>query len=219
MISPALFSRNGFLHASRRLLHCRQLQRAAQLSTESRRQVYTNDMQYMVHSEFLGSPTRPEVEPTAPWPSKNSFSDEGEKPAYGEVPRTSILMELTDRVGILSDVLRHFWKFDVNICRIESRPNWDQPARGRARQFDFFVDIEGSISDPNVSKLLKALSTITDKLLILDEKKVHWFPRHVSELDLVADRTLSAGTDLESDHPGFQDPVSLSTFLAHPRPV
>lgn len=36
---------------------------------------------------------------------------------------------------------------------------------------------------------------------------VQWFPRHVSELDYIANRTLDAGTDLESDHPGFNDPI------------
>jgi phenylalanine-4-hydroxylase len=34
---------------------------------------------------------------------------------------------------------------------------------------------------------------------------VQWFPRHISELDLIANRTLDAGVDLESDHPGFND--------------
>lgn len=37
--------------------------------------------------------------------------------------------------------------------------------------------------------------------------KVDWFPRHVSELDLIANRVLDAGIDLEADHPGFYDPM------------
>ena len=36
---------------------------------------------------------------------------------------------------------------------------------------------------------------------------VPWFPRHISDLDLIATKTLDAGTDIESDHPGFNDPV------------
>lgn len=122
---------------------------------------------------------------------------------YGESPRTSLLMELSDRVGVLHDVLRFFWKHDVNICRIESRPV--KVSSSGQRRFDFFVDLEGSVADKNVSRLLEDLQPMTAKLLILDEKKVHWFPRHISELDLIAGRTLDAGVDLESDHPGFQD--------------
>ena len=36
---------------------------------------------------------------------------------------------------------------------------------------------------------------------------MNWFPRHISELDLIANRTLDAGIDLEADHPGFLDPL------------
>jgi phenylalanine-4-hydroxylase len=127
-------------------------------------------------------------------------------------PRTSLLMELTDRVGVLHDVLRFFWKYDVNICRIESRPSTGTVANPK---FDFFVDMEGSVEDDNgnIQQLLQALqvSPFVDKLIIIDDKRnVHWFPRHVSEIDLIANRVLDAGQDLEADHPGFLDPLYRS---------
>lgn len=62
-------------------------------------------------------------------------------------PKTSILMEMTDRVGVLHDVLKYFWKHDINIVRIESRPKL-------GNKFDFFIDFEGSCSQKNVQGLI-----------------------------------------------------------------
>jgi prephenate dehydratase len=89
---------------------------------------------------------------------------------YRDLPRTSLLMELTDGVGVLHDVLRYFWKYDINVSRIESRPVKDG-VMGEKR-FDFFVDFDGQRGDTDVERLLDSLKPMTDKLLILDEKEV-----------------------------------------------
>ena len=58
------------------------------------------------------------------------------------------------------------WKYDVNITRIESRIKQNRSI------FDFFVDFQGRVGDANVDALLRELRSITDKLLVLDEKEV-----------------------------------------------
>lgn len=50
---------------------------------------------------------------------------------------------------------------------------------------------------------------------VLDDRIVPWFPRNEGELDVIANKVLEAGVDIESDHPGFSDlgtphPVALS---------
>lgn len=110
---------------------------------------------------------------------------------FGEHPRVSLLMELKDEVGILHEVLKYFWKYDLNVSRIESRPvqsnrnhksQWilnDRQSKAATPVFDFYLDFHGSLGDPVVQKLMNDLAPLTEKLLVLDEKDVHWFPRHI----------------------------------------
>jgi phenylalanine-4-hydroxylase len=114
--------------------------------------------------------------------------------------RVSLLIELADRPGALEEVLHHFSCHGVNLTHIESRPAHE----GR---FDFYVDCEGRRGDRAIDGVIDALEHHTLKLLVLDERQVPWFPRHVAELDRVANNTLEAGADLQSDHPGFNDPA------------
>jgi phenylalanine-4-hydroxylase len=114
--------------------------------------------------------------------------------------RVSLLIELADRPGALEEVLRQFSTLGINLTHIESRPAHE----GR---FDFYVDCEGRRGEAPIEAMISALEQCTFKLLVLDERRVPWFPRHVSELDHIANNTLDAGSDLQSDHPGFNDPA------------
>lgn len=132
-----------------------------------------------------------------------------------------MLIELEDCPGALEDVLHHFSANGVNLTHIESRPALD----GR---FDFYVDCDGARGDAPIERVVGELRRKALKLLILDDRSVPWFPRHVSELDRVAGHTLDAGSDLESDHPGFNDPAyrarraeidGLAREHVHGRPI
>jgi len=117
--------------------------------------------------------TQPQDDPILlyPEPPSNITMDSGQfkclqaPKLHTETPRVSLLMELADGVGILHNVLRYFWKYDVNVSRIESRPV-------DGTKFDFFVDFDGQRGDDNVEKLLASLEPMTEKLMILDEKEV-----------------------------------------------
>ena len=112
--------------------------------------------------------------------------------------RTTLLIELEDRPGALESALRPFARHGVNLTHIESRPR-------RGRTFDFHVDCEGRRGDAAVDRTIAELSRTTVHVMVLDDKEVPWFPRHVAELDLVANNTLDAGGALQADHPGFSD--------------
>eukprot|EP00605_Chrysophyceae_sp_TOSAG23-4_P002703 GSChrysophyteH1.ASY1.ANO1.2981.1 assembled CDS len=117
-------------------------------------------------------------------------------------PRCSVLCELPDKPGALFVLLSFFWKHEVQLTAIESRP-----VTGSDQTMTIQMSFAGSREDPIIQKLVTDMSKKCRSILVLDEKVVPWFPRHISDLDLIANRTLDAGGDLESDHPGFNDPT------------
>lgn len=114
-------------------------------------------------------------------------------------PRVTLLLQLRDRPGALQRALQVFAEHEVNLTQIESRP-------AKGQRFDFYVDCEGQRGNRAIDAVIDALDGVATKLLVLDHREVPWFPRQIEELDLIANNTLDAGTDLQADHPGFHDP-------------
>jgi len=123
------------------------------------------------------------------------------KTASAHNNKTSIKFTLEDHSGALSDALAMFARHGINLSRIESRPS------KRTNDFDFYVDCLVSASDPKLQQALAALREKATNVSVVASKKVAWFPRRMRDLDLVANDILSAGAELESDHPGFHDPA------------
>lgn len=67
--------------------------------------------------------------------------------------KTSIVCKIKgDKPGSLYHLLQELASFHVNLVRIESRP-----ARTSLGEYIFFMDMEGSIEEPNVEKAITAL--------------------------------------------------------------
>lgn len=145
-----------------------------------------------------------------PSPQQQAIRSELDSPARrGNSPsitppspaKMSIKFSLADDPGALAQALGYFQRHHVNIHRLESRPS------KRGKDFDFYVDFLGSEAQPNVRAMLADLKEKSTSLQTLQSRRVPWFPRRAKELDLVANLILDAGMDLQSDHPGFNDPV------------
>lgn len=69
-------------------------------------------------------------------------------------------------IGSLQDILKFFWKHDVNMTHIESRPT-----KGHHNNYNFFIDFEGKSGEPNVDALLKDLKLNGVGVMMLHDKK------------------------------------------------
>ncbi len=74
------------------------------------------------------------------------------RPAPSGRDKTSLLFAVRDEVGALYHMLRPFYDAGVNLTKIESRP-----LRGEAWQYVFFVDCEGHVTEPGLTRAVAEL--------------------------------------------------------------
>jgi len=117
----------------------------------------------------------------------------------------SIIFSLDEEVGALAEGLKIFKKYSVNLLHIESRSSVRLPG------YEFMVEL-----DVRNGEVEGAMQEIKDKasyfqIITRDYKDncdaLPWFPVHIRDLDKFANQILSYGSELDSDHPGFTDPV------------
>ncbi len=68
--------------------------------------------------------------------------------------KTSIMLALKDKVGILHDMLQPFTQHNVNLTKIESRPS-----KKRAWEYVFYLDLQGHVTEDKIQKALEALQS------------------------------------------------------------
>jgi len=122
-----------------------------------------------------------------------------------DTPSVSIIFSLENEVGALAHGLKIFTKYSVNLLHIESRSSARLPG------YEFMVQIDTKVGDVE-SALNEIRKNATYFQIIATDYKdtsdsVPWFPVNIKDLDKFANQILSYGSELDSDHPGFTDPV------------
>ena len=115
-----------------------------------------------------------------------------------------LAFDLKDESGSLVSALTVFSKHGLNLTSIQNRAS---PLAPHTQMF--YVHLAGSWDDPRVQQCISELKAkhVRGQLLRVAAPIVPWFPRKMADLDQFSRSTLDAGDDLQSDHPGFTDPV------------
>ena len=76
--------------------------------------------------------------------------------------KTSLILTVNHQQGALALCLQAFADQGINLSRLESRPQPENPW-----EYLFFVDIEGHVSDPKVANTLEGLRAYTNQVRVL----------------------------------------------------
>ncbi|XP_062106097.1 arogenate dehydratase/prephenate dehydratase 1, chloroplastic-like [Humulus lupulus] len=97
-------------------------------------------------------------------------------PKLDKLYKTSIVLTLHEGPGILFKALAVFALREINLIKIESRPQKKQPLRvvddsnmGQAKYFDylFYIDFEASMAEPRAQSALEQLQELATYLRVL----------------------------------------------------
>jgi len=117
----------------------------------------------------------------------------------------SIIFSIEEAVGALAEGLKIFQKHKVNLRHIESRSSVRLPG------YEFMVEIDTTSGDIDGAMEEIRSNASYFQIITRDYKDnsdaVPWFPVNIKDLDKFANQILSYGSELDSDHPGFTDPV------------
>ena len=70
--------------------------------------------------------------------------------------KTSIIFSIKHEPGSLYRILENFYKDDVNLTKIESRPT-----KSNTWEYNFYVDFEGHKKNPQISEILDKIKQET----------------------------------------------------------
>ncbi|XP_050433165.1 protein henna isoform X2 [Adelges cooleyi] len=120
---------------------------------------------------------------------------------------TLIFSPQIEGVGTLAEALKLFKEFNVNLLHIESRSSVRIP-----NHYEFYVECaSGGDINGAVEVLKKTMAYVSVVSTEADGGKsdqyIPWFPQRIRDLDKYANKILSYGSELKSDHPGFTDEV------------
>lgn len=108
----------------------------------------------------------------------------------------------SDTPGALAQSLQAFERHNVNLTHIESKPT---DLLDISQGYTFVVDFDCSVSAKSVDRVIQELNVLGVRASVLRSKEVPWFPCYQKDLDVFDVTYLSAGSELDSDHPGFHD--------------
>ena len=115
-------------------------------------------------------------------------------PGSLEGSKSTVMFTIEDSRGALKRILDLFERYDINLSHIRSHPT-----KGSEPHYEFVVDFPGAAPQA----LLEELRSMTVRAETGKPVQVPWFPTKISDIDAFSTKTLDAGAELESDHPGF----------------